>query len=255
MNIFQEEQVILAKVKAENSTLSKRPYLADYQSFASLFSPKNVAFNISKAGILSFSLFLLEFNQHIDKKIAAQQRGEDVGDDIIGDYDWKSAKEKYMPIFLNFSSRFVGTSIIRKCYELVAVTSVELRIADRLCKDAAKSFVRKCAKFTRSQALARILKTSLWSSVLLYASSFTYDLLHNIFDFGVKGRKVDLSTIGNSVVWVVKKGSYYCILLCFYAVGFSIGSYVSGDIGSLIGSALLEGVGNSIASSFLGLPS
>lgn len=261
VNIFRTEDAVINTVKS-NAIGSKRPYLTDYKAFSTVILPKTIGINVAKAGVLTFSLFLLEFNKYLDRQIQNRQNDED-GIKLLPDdsnyivqeeeFDWEEARRKYSAFLFDSSLRSVGTSFIRKFYELIAVTSLDIRIADRLHKDALKSFSRKCTKFTRFQAAFRLFKTVFWSSILLHLSSFTYDVIYNIVGHIQDKTKRENISAQSMLIWTVKKASYYSVVILCSSAGFSVGAYVNADVGSVLMAAVFETVGSSVASAGLGL--
>lgn len=58
----------------------KRPYLADYKPFYTVFGAKNFAIQLSRAIMLSFTPGIIAYNRHLDAELRREQAIDDVTD-------------------------------------------------------------------------------------------------------------------------------------------------------------------------------
>ena len=259
--------IITSSIKSENLILAtsvfnnvfnrtkKRKYLEDYKDFKEAFHLKSIFIEICKGIGNEISELLLDMFDHSHRKYNAEKEGK-----RIPEYD----VELQVTIFLNncitTPLRFLSVSWIKKSYELYASLYFDHRIADKLTKDISKSLIRKISRMSRFEASRKIIKTTLNASAIFALSSFTYDILYNIYDMVIdsreliskskleylwyetytelSGKKPDSEAFWkfkNCTIWVLKRCGFYVIISFGSAVGFSIGSYIGGvRIGGLV---------------------
>jgi hypothetical protein len=213
------------------SFYKKRKYLEDYKDFKEAFYLKSIALQLIKAVIADGSALLLDYTQYLDKLIEAEKEGIE-----IDEYDMVNKIILFLNKCRETSIRFLSVSWIKKSYELYATLYFDHRIADKLTKDISKSLIRKISRMSRFEASRKIIKTTLNASAIFALSSFTYDILYNIYDSIMYKKQYSFQNI---TIWVFKKCTYYFIVTFGSAVGFSIGSYIGGvRIGGLVGLTL-----------------
>ena len=219
---------------------TKRPYLGDYNNFTSVFGPRNLGVQFAKAGLSSLSMMMLE----IQKLEIENMKNEIDRPNLVREYDYEAALDKYIPMTIDKLVQFTVTSFIRKVYELIALVYLPAKAADKLTKDVVKSCTRKLQKFTYSKAMSRILWTSLNCNILTYLSLFTFDTGSNALKV-VRSKKYE--SIKYYIDWIGKRIIFYSVCCGASAVGFTLGSNFYPSTGGLIGGLLVESVVASIA--------
>jgi hypothetical protein len=244
-----EDTIATSAVVTSNT---KRNYLADYKPFRDAFSVRNITLQILKAGILSFSNAMTEYNAYLDRSIAEAAEAEEKGIKYRGDdFDWPACVDKYTPQFITMATRFLATSIIKKSYEAIAVASLSAQTADRLTKDLVKSVLRKVARYSRLNACRKVFMTAMWANLLINASMLTYDILYNIAH-AIRAKRIR-HTPGQMVVWTSKKTVFYAVGMTFSAFGFSLGALLFPEYCSQIGAAVFETGSQIVTASVLAL--
>ena len=232
---FTEQEYINRGIRS-----TKRPYLGDYNNFTTVFGARNLSVQFAKAGLSSLSIMMLE----IQKLEIENMKNEIDNPELVKEYDYEAALDKYIPMTIDKAVQFTVTSFIRKVYELIAIVYLPAKAADKLTKDVFKSCTRKLQKFTYSKAMSRILWTSLNCNILTYLSLFTFDTVSNALKV-IRSKKYE--SIKYYIDWIGKRIIFYSVCCGASAIGFTLGSNFYPSTGGLIGGLLVESVVASIA--------
>ena len=121
---------------------------------------------------------------------------------------------------------------------------LSLRFTDRLTKDATKSAIRKWYKCNAFQLYGRVIKTSLWSSLIHYTSLLTVDIAYELYTLS---KKKNFNITRCSKLIIKKFGN---TLVCWFlsSVGFAVGALISPVYLSVVLSGVFEFGGSFIYS-------
>mmetsp|Transcript_27403 Transcript_27403/g.27639 ORF Transcript_27403/g.27639 Transcript_27403/m.27639 type:complete len:301 (-) Transcript_27403:248-1150(-) len=248
-----------AKKVIPNSTLvtPQREYLDDYKPFYDIFSYKSLSLQVMKAGILAASPILLELTEHLEKEKAAIDEGE-----YLEPFDKIAAIKKFDKSFQSTFHRGMCTSVIKKFLELLSVEYLSAQVADQLTKDLIKSARRKLMNYSGYDLISAVFRSALWGNIILYISSFTYDMTMEVYAYMQAVRKSKKSgfnalipvKVVDVVIWVIKKCGYYTVGWTASSYGFSLGVPVHPFYCGVVISTLLETGATFTYSALVGLP-
>lgn len=232
-----------------HSLSGNRQYLSEMKGFDDLYTPKNIVLYGLKAAIIPANYVMSEFNAHM---IESENRS----DEDTEDFDWEESIHRNAKLFIPNLQRVVTVTVLRKCYEYLALLKLPARITDKLTKDIAHSVARKVQRFPRLLACRKTFLTALRGGIIFNLSCFTYDVgLHLFYDAldlfsGQKESKSAVERVGKNIVFVVKKGVFYTVCLGSGAVGYAVGTFMNTSYGGTLGAFLFELLG-SVACSML----
>lgn len=218
---------------------SEKSYLADIKPIAQVFSMKNISMQLMKAFLFPAQMVLNEMNQHALESLELEEHERT-------DFDFNAAVARHMPQFLPLSIRFLTVSALKSCVEWIAVSTLPIRIADRLSKDVGKSITRKLERFSRFTACYKITYTAMWSALPMNIALFAYDMWLHIFTTYIMPSDDDdekrtlVERLKNSGVFCIKKLGFYGVCISFNALGYGIGSYIHTTQGGFWVSSGLE---------------
>ena len=243
-----ESRLLFSKVLATSfDSYKKRPYCTDFRQ---LYDYKNVtkgaAIQLAKAGVITLAEGMQEYNAYLDKAMA-------VDGGRVDEFDWVEAGTRWYGNFKVNASRFVATFGIRRIYESIAVATLDPRLADRVCKDLMLSMKRKLIKYSRLTACKRIFSTALYGNLLMYLSSFTYDVITYIIARRNKKSNHDQKTITEDAAWIAKKVIFYTVCGWASALGFAIGTYSQSPFGATVAQLLLESFASTMITTSLSM--
>jgi hypothetical protein len=232
----QKVDVVPIQSISLSSILKKPHYLQDYHPFLYVFSRRNITLQVVKAGAVTLSLGLLDYNIYLENtmRVLSKQDDNDNDDDEIEmeDYDWDKALVNGVIRFRDNVSRFFSTSVIRKIYESIAYSYCPIKLLDRLTKDVEKSLERKIHKYYHYFDISsKMYVTSFYSNILFFTASATYDGIVKSIEAIQTKQKVQVSQI---MVWLGKKCITVALNLSFSALGYAVGSYVGLSFGQYV---------------------
>lgn len=233
-----------------HSLSGNRQYLAEMKGFDDLYTPKSIVLYGLKAAIIPANYVMSEFNAHM---IEAENRSDEDADD----FDWEESIHRNAKLFVPNLQRVVTVSVLRKCYEYLALLKLPARITDKLTKDITASVARKVQRFPRLLACRKTFHTALRGGLIFNAACFTYDvglhLFYDMLDFisGQKDSKSALERVGKNIVFVVKKGIFYSVCLSSGAVGYAVGTFMHTSYGGTLGAFIFEMLGAVACSALL----
>jgi hypothetical protein len=253
---------------------TKRSYLADYEL---IFNPKYLLKQSREILFLSATLqgmeLMNEYSQHLEKQIQAQNDGR-----TIPDFDFAKALP---PFFSKLKVRLIRNIFIfvtRKCYEMICVATLPLRLVDRLTKDVQKSMLRKLAKFSQMEAARRIFFTCFNSSILRAISlltvdcgyaiyqHYTGDSSHSVTGSGPIQEKKKLRKNKAAVVvsytppsvswvsvltWTGKRALFHSLSILLFSWGYSVGAVVNPKYTPTWFATIFEALGGAILTPLL----
>jgi hypothetical protein len=252
---------------------TKRPYLSDYEL---IFRPKYLAKQCKEIIFLSVTLqgieLMNEYTQHMEKQIKAQADGR-----TLPDFDFAKASPGFVSKTKTRLVRNIFIFVTRKCYEMICVATLPLKLVDRLTKDVQKSLLRKLTKFSQMEAAQRIFFTCFHSSILRALSLLTVDCGYAIYEHfygdhttktnGSQPKKQKRSkgttaavisssspsavTCLSVMIWTGKRALFHSLSILLFSYGYSVGTMVHTKLTPTWFATIFEALGGAILTPLL----
>mmetsp|Transcript_358 Transcript_358/g.494 ORF Transcript_358/g.494 Transcript_358/m.494 type:complete len:257 (-) Transcript_358:87-857(-) len=230
---------------------TKRRYLADKKTF---YNYKNLTLQAVKASMVPMLRISNEFNAHL------MENAEDP--DAVATFDYSASLKRNLRIFWPALYRCMSTSYIKSILVEISLNFFTLKMVDKLTKDVSASVVRKLARDTsRLMVCSKIFFTAVWGNVLFNVSAFLYDSGLYLVT-GSRGddcseeeaKKERSRSLVAKVQYLGKKSVFYTVCCFSSGLGTSIGAFVGGSTGAIVGDYALSMVGPVTCAFLLGMP-
>ncbi len=209
------------------TSAEKRQKLNDFHPVSSVFSVKTIVMNAMKSCFVIAMPELIAFNQYIES-------GQDPDD-----FDLDAAIDRALQAFPAAFFRNSTITIIKKAYDVIAVHTLPLNLADKLSKDMFESARRKWVRYPAFVvAVPKIFWTSVRASSILYASIFSFNLFHDLYVWTKsKEKRINVAAMSK---WVFKNAIVSVASVIATSAGFAVGSFGNINFLGAVSAALSE---------------